>query len=68
MLRGTFHSRCRAITSVLAATSLIGTVTSHADLPYPTTSTCLPRACSASCSSVPASTCPPAAVNSARPG
>ena len=33
MRRGTFHSRCRAITSVLAATSLIGTVTSQADLP-----------------------------------
>ena len=32
-LRGTFHSICRAITSVLAAVSLIGTVTSQADLP-----------------------------------
>ena len=31
--RGTFHSRCRAITSVLAATWLTGTVTSQADLP-----------------------------------
>ena len=30
---GTFHSSCRAITSVLAATALIGTVTSQADLP-----------------------------------
>ena len=33
MRRGTFHSRCRAITSVLAATWLSGTVTSQADLP-----------------------------------
>ena len=33
MRRGTFHSRCLAITSVLAATSLTGTVTSQADLP-----------------------------------
>ena len=32
-LRGTFHSICRAITFVLAATSLTGTVTSQADLP-----------------------------------
>ncbi len=66
--RGTFHSRCRAITSVLAATWLTGTVTSQADLPYPTTRTRLPRACSSSCRSVPASTRPPAAVNSASPG
>ncbi len=33
MRRGTFHSRCRAITSVLAATWLTGTVMSQADLP-----------------------------------
>ena len=44
ILRGTFHSRCRAITSVEAAASLTGTVISHADLPYPTTRTCLPAA------------------------
>ena len=42
------------MTSVLAATSLTGTVTSQADLPYPTTTTCLPRASSTSCRSVAA--------------
>ena len=67
-LRGTFHSICRATTVVLAAASLIGTVTSQADLPYPTTSTSLPRASSASWKSVPAQSRPPAAVNSASPG
>ena len=67
-LRGTFQSSWRAITSVRAATPLIATATSQADLPYPTTSTFLPRASSASLNSVPAHTRPPAAVNSSTPG